>query len=134
MSKEEDLHGKFGIDLVNILKKEYPEDFSQENLDEVLRLADKALLAEEKVIDWIFEKWELDFLPKDVIVNFIKDRFNKAFKSLGIDRKYPTDKNLLEQTEWFYDEMNTTKHTDFFYKRPTNYNKKSKSITEDDLF
>jgi len=41
---------------------------------------------------------------------------------------------LLETTEWFDDEILTTKHTDFFNKRSINYSKKSKSITSNDLF
>jgi ribonucleoside-diphosphate reductase beta chain len=68
------------------------------------------------------------------MVTFIKDRFNTALKALGIKRQYPLDKNLLEQTEWFDDEILTTKHTDFFHKRSINYSKKTKSITMNDLF
>jgi ribonucleoside-diphosphate reductase beta chain len=41
---------------------------------------------------------------------------------------------LLEKTERFDDEIITTKHADFFNKRSINYNKRSKSITGDDLF
>tara|TARA_R110002012_G_scaffold1631_3_gene7993 strand:+ start:8519 stop:8674 length:156 start_codon:yes stop_codon:yes gene_type:complete len=42
--------------------------------------------------------------------------------------------NLLESTEWFDIEVTATKEGDFFYKKSVDYNKKSKSITEDDLF
>ena len=36
----------------------------------------KAFIAESKIVDWIFEEGELDFLPKAVINEFIKNRFN----------------------------------------------------------
>lgn len=47
---------------------------------------------------------------------------------------FDVDQQLLEETEWFDDEIITTKHGDFFNKRSVNYNKRSKSITGDDLF
>ena len=39
-------------------------------------LCKSAYDAESKIVDWIFEKGELDFLPKDVVNEFIKNRFN----------------------------------------------------------
>ena len=41
---------------------------------------------------------------------------------------------LLEPTMWFEVEIKSTKEGDFFYKKSIDYNKKSKSITKDDLF
>ena len=54
--------------------------------------------------------------------------------AIGIDSVFSVDEKILETTEWFDDEILTTKHTDFFNKRSINYSKKQKSITEDDLF
>lgn len=133
-SKEENLHGMFGIDLANIIKEEHPELFTEEHIKEIIYLAEKALKAELKVIDWIFSDGDLDFLSKETTMNYIKDRFNNAFKEIGIDHRFEVNDELLGKTEWFDEELNATKHTDFFYKRPVNYNKKSQSITEDDLF
>lgn len=65
---------------------------------------------------------------------FIKDRFNKSLISIGMEKIFEIDEHLLAETYWFDDEVMATKHTDFFYKRPINYNKKSQSITGDDLF
>jgi ribonucleoside-diphosphate reductase beta chain len=44
------------------------------------------------------------------------------------------DLEMLKLTEWFDIEITGTKEGDFFYKKSVDYNKKSKSITEDDLF
>jgi ribonucleoside-diphosphate reductase beta chain len=41
---------------------------------------------------------------------------------------------LLEKTMWFEVEITSTKEGDIFYKKSIDYNKKSKSITADDLF
>ena len=47
---------------------------------------------------------------------------------------FEIDTNLLESTKWFEVEITATKEGDFFYKKQIDYNKKSKAITEDDLF
>jgi ribonucleoside-diphosphate reductase beta chain len=47
---------------------------------------------------------------------------------------FSVDTELLEKTQWFNIEILSTKEGDFFYKKSVDYNKKAKSITEDDLF
>ena len=93
-----------------------------------------AFEAESKIIDWIFEKGELDFLPKAVVNEFLKSRFNNSLESIGIDKVFDIDQDLVSQTEWFDDEIIGTKHGDFFVKRSINYSKRTQSITSDDLF
>ena len=94
----------------------------------------EAFLSESKIIDWIFEKGELDFLPKKVIKEFVKNRFNNSLASIGITKIFEIDAVLLSETDWFDDEIIGTKHGDFFVKRSINYSKRTKSITSDDLF
>ncbi len=133
-SKEEQIHGLFGIDVINIIKQEHPEWFDAQFEEEVVKLCREVYEAEQTVVDWIFEKGELDFLPKNVVLEFIKQRFNNSLESIGIKKIFDTDRALLEKSDWFYDEVIATKHNDFFSKKSINYNKKSKSITSDDLF
>ena len=133
-SKEEQIHGNFGIDIIQIIKKENPQWFDDAHSKMVQDMCLQAYASEKKIVDWIFEQGELDFLPKVTIEEFIKDRFNRSLKSLDIEPVFKTDDFLLEQTEWFDEEIIGTKHIDFFVKRSVNYNKKSKSITADDLF
>lgn len=133
-SKEEQIHGLFGIELINIIKEENPEWFDDHHNNMVKKSCIEAYESESKIIDWIFEKWELDFLPKNVVKEFIKNRFNNSLESIGLEKIFETDEKLLEQTDWFDDEIMSTKHWDFFVKRSINYNKRSKSITSDDLF
>ncbi len=133
-SKEEQIHGDFGIDLIKILKAEHPEWFTAEYKESIKHLCEKAFEAECGLLDWIFEDGELDFLPKSVIVEFIKQRFNNSLESIGIEKVFEVDKDAVEKTQWFDDEITGTKHGDFFVKRSINYSKRTQSITADDLF
>ncbi|WP_405381491.1 ribonucleotide-diphosphate reductase subunit beta [Maribacter sp. LLG6340-A2] len=133
-SKEEQIHGDFGIDIIKIIKDENPSWFNEEYHTMIQDMCHKAFTAESEVVDWIFEKGELDFLPKTVINEFIKNRFNNSLKSIGIDKIFEVDEKLLAETEWFDDEIIGTKHGDFFVKRSINYSKRTQSITSDDLF
>ena len=133
-SKEEQIHGDFGIDLIRIVKQENPEWFNDEYEFKIQNMCKSAYESESAVVDWIFEKGELDFLPKNQIKEFIKDRFNRSLESIGVGKVFETDNTLIGQTEWFNDEIIGTKHVDFFVKRSINYSKKTQSITADDLF
>ncbi len=133
-SKEEQIHGDFGIDLIKILQKEQPQWFTDEYRASIQEMCKKAYEAECDIVDWIFEEGEVDFLPKAVINEFIKNRFNKSLKSIGIDEIFDVDQKLVLETEWFDDEIIGTKHGDFFVKRSINYSKRTQSITSDDLF
>ncbi len=133
-SKEEQIHGDFGIDLIKILQKENPDWFTKNYHESIQQMCKDAFEAESEVVDWIFENGELDFLPKAVVNEFLKNRFNNSLDSIGIEKVFDVDQDLVSQTEWFDDEIIGTKHGDFFVKRSINYSKKTQSITSDDLF
>lgn len=133
-SKEEEIHGNFGVEIINIIKSENPEWFDDEFEELIYSACRKAYRAECKIIDWIFEKGELSFLPKYTIYQFIKNRFNNSLSKIGMTPLFEVDKKALKVTEWFDIEITGTKEGDFFYKKSVDYNKKSKSITADDLF
>tara|TARA_B100000683_G_C12459874_1_gene543620 strand:+ start:319 stop:1638 length:1320 start_codon:yes stop_codon:yes gene_type:complete len=133
-SKEEQIHGDFGIDLIKIIKAENPDWFDEDYSVRIQDVCKKAFIAESELVDWIFEKGELDFLPKKQINEFIKDRFNRSLESIGVEKVFETNDELLSETEWFNDEIIGTKHGDFFVKRSINYSKRTQSITGEDLF
>ena len=133
-SKEEQIHGDFGIDLIKIIKDENPEWFDSGYESKIQSMCLDAYGAESAIIDWIYEKGELEFLPKAQVKEFIKDRFNRSLESIGVGQVFKTDENLLSKTEWFNDEIIGTKHGDFFVKRSINYSKRTQSITAQDLF
>jgi ribonucleoside-diphosphate reductase beta chain len=133
-SKEEQIHGDFGIDIIKIIQDENPDWFNEDNISLIQETCREAFAAESKIVDWIFENGELDFLPKVVINEFIKHRFNNSLESIGVPKIFDINETILAETEWFDDEIIGTKHGDFFVKRSINYSKRTKSITSDDLF
>jgi len=133
-SKEEDIHGNFGSEIINIIKSENPEWFDGEFDKLVYSACKKAYVAECKILDWIFEKGELPFLSKTTIQNFIMNRFNNSLKKINMEPLFEVDYDEVEKTVWFDVEITSTKEGDFFYKKQIDYNKKGKSITADDLF
>ncbi len=133
-SKEEQIHGNFGIDLIKIIKEENPEWFDESLVQHIQTACRSAYKAEAAIVDWIFEEGELDFVPANQVKEFIKNRFNNSLQSIEIDPVFEINDALVEETEWFDDEIIGTKHGDFFVKRSINYNKRSQSVTADDLF
>src|SRR4051812_36975188 len=62
--KEELIHALFGVYLVKLIKEENPEWFNDDFYAKLHRASLKAFQSEERIIDWIFEKGEIAFLPK----------------------------------------------------------------------
>jgi ribonucleoside-diphosphate reductase beta chain len=133
-SKEEDVHGNFGVEIINIIKKEYSEWFDDEFDEMIYSACEKSYKAECKVLDWIFDKGELEFLSKNTIKEFIKNRFNCSLTKINMTPYFTVDLDELNKTHWFDVELTTTKEGDFFYKKQIDYSKKQQSITADDLF
>lgn len=133
-SKEEQLHGEFGINLVNTVREEHPEWFSESMEEDVLAVFYEAWESEKALLDWILEEGELDFLPRVTIENFIKNRLNNSLKAVGFKPIFEVDEKEVEKTDWFDDEIVASSHKDFFHKRSTNYTKRAKAITANDLF
>lgn len=132
--KEETIHALFGSYMVNLIKKEQPDWFNEEFYAKIERACKKSFAAELEILNWIFKEGELSFLPKVVVEEFIKDRFNQSLELIGCKKIFSVDQELLKQVEWFNVETLAETHTDFFHKTPVSYNKKSQSITAEDLF
>lgn len=132
--KEEDIHARFGFELVNIIKSENPDWFGNETIKEVNRLCKEAYKAESMIVDWIYGDSDLDFLPKETVKEFLKHRFNQSLAAIGMKEVFEVDREAVKTTDWFIEEALTTTNVDFFVKRATTYSKKTKSFSEDDLF
>lgn len=133
-SKEEQIHGLFGVELVNTIREENPDLFGDDFEEEVQEACEQAYEAEMKILDWILSEGELEFLPREHIDEFMKDRFNQSLENVDVDPIFETDEDLLEETRWFDEDIMMTKDNDFFSKRSTTYNKHTKSVTADDIF
>lgn len=133
-SKEEAIHGEFGTYLINILREEHPEFFTDELKDLITNYCRKAYAAEEKIIDWIFKEGDTDFIKVDQVKEFVKDRLNQSLIGIGLESVFEVDKETLSKTKWFEEELMSDMHQDFFDTRPVGYSKFNKSFGEDDLF
>ena len=133
-SKEEDIHARFGFEIVNIIKSENPEWWNKDTIGEINRLCKEAFKAEAAIVDWIYCDSDLDFLPKETVKEFIKHRFNQSLQAIDVKPLYEVDTAAVKSTDWFVEEILSTKNVDFFVKRSTAYSKKTRAFTEDDLF
>lgn len=133
-SKEEQLHGEFGVDLINTIREEQPQWFDEDMAKEIYAICHEAYKAECEVLDWIFEEGELSYMPKQTVQEFIKNRLNNSLQAIGLEKIFDVNEEIIAYTDWFDDEVVATKHVDFFEKRSVNYTKRSRSITANDLF
>ncbi|BCV01449.1 MAG: hypothetical protein CM15mV42_1290 [uncultured marine virus] len=133
-SKEEDIHGNFGVEIINIIKSENPEWFDEDFNKLVYSACTKAYKAECEILNWIFENGELDFISKSTIEEFIKNRFNNSLEKIGMSKLFEINHDLLESTKWFDVEITSTKEGDFSTRNRLTIIRKVKSITADDLF
>lgn len=104
-AKEELCHYSFGIDLINIIKEEYPslwDEYLQESVKENL---EKAYLAELKLLNWIFEQGHPDHLSKEEVLNFLNNNFNQVSKDLGVDLTFEVDEKLYEEKNSWFDKL-----------------------------
>jgi len=133
-SKEEQIHGLFGVELVDTIREENPDLFDDEFEQEIRDACQKAYDAEMGILDWIFGAGELDFLPREQVDAFLKDRFNQSLEHVGVEPMFETDDDLLDETRWFDEDIMMTKDNDFFSKRSTTYNKHTQSVTAKEMF
>jgi len=132
--KEELVHAEFGMFLINLLRQQAPEWFDEDFYEYMTKACIKAFNAEEGILDWIFESGEPSFLSKATLINFIKDRFNQSMINIGGQKIFDIDEHNLLELTWFNEEIYAPTLSDFFYKKPVTYSKKTQSITSGDLF
>lgn len=132
--KEETVHALFGAHVLKIIQKEFPEWFNEEFYQKLEKACQKAYNAESKIIDWIYRAGDLDFLPKEHVKEFIKDRFNQSLEMIGAKKYFEVNSNLIKNFRWFDEEILAETNVDFFYKKSTGYQKFTKAITSEDLF
>jgi ribonucleoside-diphosphate reductase beta chain len=132
-AREEIIHGKFGSHLVNIIREENPDWFDDEMENKIRRNAAKAFRAEMKVLDWIFENGELDFMPRSCIDEFLKSRFNNSLELVGYTKEYELDDELLQASDYLTNMLISTTDFDFFDQRSIDY-AKGNDYSVDSLF
>jgi len=132
-AREENLHAKFGEELINIIRTENPEWFDEDMEQKIRRNVRKAYKAEVGVLDWIFEKGELDFLPKASIEEYLKYRFNKSLRQIGYTDEFELNEELLTYSNYLDVQLTATTSFDFFAEKSTDYAQNA-AFSEDNMW
>lgn len=131
---EELIHAQVGIKLIKVLRKEYPELFDKELEEKIIAESQEAFVQESLMIDWILEGYEGERISADILKGYVQQRLNDSLEEIGYKKIFKVDKAVARDFEWMDEETLGNSSTDFFYKRPVDYSKKSQSITASDLF
>ena len=133
-SIDEQLHANAGIYIINKIKEEYPEFFNEKTLTKITNVVKESIEIEGMLLDWIFEKGELEHISKKDLLNFMKYRADESLTQIGFDKVFNVSYEDYEPLAWFENEVFSNSMDDFFAKRPVEYTKHDKSITAMDLF
>lgn len=131
-SVDEDQHRKAGEYIINILDS---EGFISDRMKTQLRESVVGYIEYEgRLLNWIYEKGELEFFSKEDMLNFMKFRVDNSLKNIGIEPIFNITNEQYSKMAWFDEEIYSNSLIDFFAARPTDYTKHDKSITGKDLF
>lgn len=133
-AKEEQLHALAGIKIVNTIREEFPELFDEELENRIIHEAEESFNAESKIIDWMLGDYEGEYLSKDILKEYVKQRINDSIQQIGFRQIFDTSEYLLEQSAWMEEDLNANAMTDFFHKRPVEYAKKNQAISAETIF
>lgn len=132
-SVDEQLHANAGIYTIKKIFEENP-DMKENAMEEVSSFVQNYMKLEDKMLDWIFENGELSFFSKKDLSNYMKYRLDDSLTQLGLGKSFNISTEEAKPMLWFEEEVFANSLDDFFAKRPVDYTKHDKSITENDLF
>lgn len=113
-ASEEDMHFNFGVDIINIIKSEYPTLWDEYLVDLVTKNIQMAYDTELRLIDWFFEGGIPEHLSREEVVNFLNYNFHTISTALDLPVKFEYNKDLFtRKNEWFNIKLKSTE-PDFF--------------------
>lgn len=131
---EETIHAQVGIRIINTLREEYPELFTEELLQRVTDECQEAFKAESAIIDWMVGEYDEPGLNAPILKSYVQQRLNDSLVSIGMTPLYEPDQELLASTMWMDEALLGNSKTDFFHKKPIDYAKSNKTYKAEDLF
>ena len=125
---EELIHYSFGIDIINIIKKEQPQLWEEYLIDLVEKNLLMAYNTELRLIDWFFENGTPDHITKEEVVNFLNYNFNVISRDLELNISFDFDAELYnEKSEWMMVKLYSSE-PDFFDNSPGAYSSTDQEI------
>lgn len=112
---EELVHYGFGIELINIIKSEYPALWDEYLIDLVSKNISDAYNVELNIINWIFEEGIPPHITKEEVINFLNFNFNTICKDLKLDLTFKFDEELYRTKNiWMMESIQAMPEPDFF--------------------
>lgn len=112
---DEQFHSQTGIKLLNIMKEEYEDIWTDDLKKDIYDAARLTVKQEDAFIDKAFELGEIDGLRKEDVKAFIRHRANDRLKSMGLKSNWNNiDKEVLERVSFFEVLINGQAQNDFF--------------------
>ena len=134
--RDESLHSKMGCQLFKHMCEE-DETLLTECREDIIKAAETMVELEEKYIDKMFEKGDIENLKAYDLKQFIRKRLNEKINELGyvnIREYFDFDKEAATKLDWFYHLTGGHTHTDFFAIRPTDYSKANEGEDFQDIW
>lgn len=131
---EENVHYSFGIDVINIIKQQFPQMWDEYFVELVTDNIKVAYQSELNLIDWFFENGVPEHLTKKEVVNFLNYNFNTVCNDLELDLEFKVDVKLFnEKNSWFKAKVFMTTEPDFFDSMVSSYASDDETIDIDNF-
>lgn len=131
--RDESLHSEAGCWLFRTFIKENPDIWTDELKKDIYDAARLSVKLEDNFIDNAFSLGSIRGLEPSDLKNFIRMRANAKLNDLGLKTNWKNiDQDSLKKMSWFEELSGSTKFTDFFSSRVTDYSKSG--FTIDNLF
>lgn len=130
---EEVVHYNFGIDLINIIKKEHPQLWEEYLIELIEKNLMMAYETELKLINWFFQKGVPEHITKKEVVNFLNYNFNIIAKDLELSLNFDVDAKLYdEKSAWMMLKIHSSE-PDFFDMPGGGYASEDEEINMDNF-
>ena len=129
---EENLHTKVGLRLINTLRSEYPELFSEALNAKLNRDIQEAYEHEKRLIAWILQGFDNGVVNQTNVEDYVRLRLNKTLALAGFSPLGPVVQP--ERFTWMTEFIEGDILTDFFNKKDVNYTSRKGDFTANALF
>lgn len=105
-------------------------------MEEIISRSNEALQVEYKLVDWIFDDQDLEFLKRQDVKDYIAKRMQDSLEAIDVHVALLTEERYIEVAElfeWFDLRIKARVNNDFFANKATSY-AKGRAFTSKDAF
>lgn len=121
--RDENIHAMASAWCFRLIVKDKTQEEKDWLAGEIVEIAKVIYEQEDKIVDMIFEKGEIEGFPKEDMKVFVRSRVNLMLENLGLQPIFdaPDDKNPIAQ--WFYRALANYSFQDFFVSVGNQYHR-----------